>query len=169
MDQVAGELSVVPAICRCQKHRRHSLAHAHTPPTSNPQIHKHGYRGEGAPHLQPPPNLMCFHLTLLIHCTHAHTHMEPHAQVYGQTQVNIGFIQACTKTDSQTHTHTYGVQPPPFLFWRSSNMPPNLSAGYFLAQKIHHQYTGFLQLDEGTHTHTHTHSSSPSANQLIHR
>lgn len=110
MDQVAGELSVAPAMCRCQKHRRHSLAHTHThtPPTSNPQIHKHGYRGEGAPHLQPPPNLMCFHLTLLIHSTHAHTHMDPHAQVYGQTQVNIGFIQACMK-NRHTNTHAHMV------------------------------------------------------------
>lgn len=166
MDQVAGELSVVPAMCWCQKHRRHFLAHTNTPPTSNPQIQKHGNQSEGAPHLQPPLTLMCFHhLKLLIHCMHAHTHLEAHAQIYEQTQVKTGMHE-------NRHTDTYGVQPPPCLFWRSSNMPPNHSTGYFLAQKIH-QYTAFMQLDEGTHVHTdthiHTHSSTPSANQLIHR
>lgn len=122
----------------------HAHSHTHTPPTYNhPPIHIHGYRSKGAPRLQTPPNLMCFHLTLLIHRTHVQTHMEAHAQVYEQTQLNVRFIQACT--------HTYGVQPPPPLFWKSSNIPPNLSAGYFLAQKTHHQYTGFLQL--GTQRH----------------
>lgn len=71
------------------------------------QMHKHGYRSNEAPHIQPPPNLMCFHLTLLIHCTHAYTHMGAHVQVYEQTQVNIRFIQACRKTDTQTHPHTH--------------------------------------------------------------
>lgn len=47
--------------------------------------------------------LMCFHLTLLIHRTHAQTHMEAHAQVYEQTQVNVRFTQACMKTDPHTH------------------------------------------------------------------
>lgn len=90
--------------------------------------------------------------------------MEAHAVVYAQTKANIRFIQACT-TDTQTHT--YGVQPPTPLLWRSSNMPPHLSTRYLLAQKIHNQCTDVLQLDEGKHTHTHTLAKTHAAPPLF--
>lgn len=128
MDQVASELSVVPAMCQCQKHHRHSLAHAHIPPTSNPQIHKYGYRSKEAPHLQTPPKPQLFSSNITYSpqaCTL--TYMDVDAQVYEQTS------DLCRH--AQKETHTYGVQLPPPIFWRSANMPRNLSTGNDLAQK----------------------------------
>lgn len=166
MDQVAGALSVVPAMRRCQNHRRHSLAHAHIPPTSNPQIHKYGYRSEGAPHLQPPPNLMCFHLTLLIHSTHAHTHIWVCIlEFMNKHEWASNLYQHARK---ETHKHTHMVCSLHLPYSGRAPTCPWISVQRMFWHRTPHQYTWLFAI-RWKHTHANTHSSSPSANQLIHR
>lgn len=152
MDQVAGELSVVPAMCRCQKHRRHSLAHTHTythfpPPT--PQIHKHGYRSKGAPHLQPPPNLMCFHLTLLIHCTHAH--------IWRAMLKFMNKHKWTSESCRHKHTHIWCAASSSTVLEELQHAP---KSQYRVCSGTKYQYTGFAAI-RWRYTHTHTHTIPP--------
>ncbi len=102
-------------------------------------------------------NLMCFHITLPIRSTHAHTHIETHAQVYEQTQVSIRFIHAYTKA------HTHMVCSLHLSYSGGAPTCPQISAqGKFWHRKYIINTLAFCKLMKvHTHTHTHTHSSAP--------
>lgn len=106
-----------------------------------------GYRSKGAPHLSLPPNLMCFHLTLLIHCTHAHIwrHMLKFMNKHKWTS---DLYRHAGQTDTQTHTWCAASSSS-----SSSSILEELQCAQISAQGKTHHETGFLQLTDETHTY----------------